>query len=93
MFKPVVYKSLMLVKFSGIVAKLSLLFTAISTVATVLNTIESEMGWAIDALCVATYIIARSFSVYGYEKTQHIPPVGREKTYSFTSNNASKALD
>lgn len=93
MYKSVVFKSLMLVKVSGFIAKLSLFFTAISTIATLLNTIESEMGWAIDAVCVATYILARSFSMYGYEKTQHIPPVRKENSYSFTSDSINSSAD
>lgn len=87
MLKPVVYKSLLLVKLSGTVAKLSLLFTAISTVATMLNTIEGEMGWAIDAVCVTTYLICKTFVARGYDVTSHVPPVRRERIYTFTEKN------
>lgn len=75
MLKSVVYKSFLLLKLSGLIAKLSLVFTFVSTVATLLDTIDTEMGWAIDAVCIATYLVARSINIYSYDKTQHIPPV------------------
>lgn len=85
MFKPIAYKSLVFIKLGGLVAKLSVLCSAISTAATMLNDIEFEMGGAIDAVCVVTYLAAIWFSSCNYEKTKHIPPVGNGKTASFAS--------
>jgi hypothetical protein len=93
MLKPVVYKSLMLVKLSGLVSKLSLLFTAISTIATLFDRIESEMGWAINAICIAAWLMAKNLAMGGYEKTRHIPPVASKKSYSLTSSHISKDFD
>jgi len=85
MYKHIVYKSLVLVKLGSLVAKLSLFCTAVSTVATLLDTIDNEMGWAIDMICVATYLFARSVPFQAYEKTPHVPPVKKEKHYAFTA--------
>jgi len=44
MLKSIALKSLTAVKLGGFVAKLALAGTAISTIATLVNTIETEMG-------------------------------------------------
>ena len=74
MLKPIALKSLTWVKLGGFIAKLALACTAISTIATLFDTIETEMGGVIDAICVATYLIARNLSVRSYDRTTHIPP-------------------
>ncbi len=74
MLKPIIFKGLTLVKLSSLIAKLALACTAISTIATLFDTIEAEMGVAIDIICVATYFITRNFPIRSYDKTRHIPP-------------------
>lgn len=90
MYKHIVYKSFVLVKAGSLIAKLSLFCTAVSTIATLLDTIDSEMGWAIDILCVAIYLFARNLAFQGYEKTPHVPPVKKENQHSFTSSTAMR---
>lgn len=90
MLRSLMYKSLLMVKFGGVIAKLSLFCSAVSTIATILNDIEFEMGGAIDAVCVVTYLVAIWFSSYDYERTKHIPPVDKKaKSFNFTSDKLS----
>ncbi len=89
MYKPLMYKSLAFVKINSLVAKLSLFCTAISTIATLYDTIQTEMGWAIDVVGVSVYMVVRGFSFYSYDKTQHIPPVKRRKYYAFVSSRVT----
>ncbi|HEU5047230.1 MAG TPA: hypothetical protein VFT64_05225 [Rickettsiales bacterium] len=52
-----------------------MIFSIISTIATLLNDIGAEMGGAIDIICIAIYMAAIGITSYGgYDRTVHVPP-------------------
>ena len=93
MMKPVIYKTLILLKFGGLVAKLSVFCTVLSTFATLFDAIESDIGWAIDAVCIAVYLVSKTVSIYSYDKTEHIPPIDKSRRYAFATSKARRRSD